>query len=46
MERRKALDEEFQRLHGDEPAEGTQFYEYLLGFYPTHERAPKSPNRK
>ena len=46
MERRKALDEEFQRLHGDEPAEGTQLYEYLLGFYPTHERAPDVPEQK
>ncbi|HKF39274.1 MAG TPA: hypothetical protein VKB35_20425 [Ktedonobacteraceae bacterium] len=46
MERRKALDEEFQRPHGDEPAEGTQLYEYLLGFYPTHERAPEIPEQK
>ena len=37
---------EFQRLHGDEPAEGTQLYEYLLGFYPTHERAPEIPEQK
>jgi DNA-binding transcriptional ArsR family regulator len=40
LERLEALDEEFQRLHGDEPAEGALLYEFLMGFYPTHERAP------
>jgi DNA-binding transcriptional ArsR family regulator len=40
LERMKALDEEFEALHGDTPTEGTQLYEYLMGFYPTHERAP------
>jgi len=35
-----ALEGEFQRRHGDAPAEGTQLYEFLIGFYPTHERSP------
>src|SRR6185437_9516112 len=39
LERLEALDNEFARLHGDAPAEGTQLYEFLMGFYPTHERA-------
>jgi DNA-binding transcriptional ArsR family regulator len=42
MERLRALDDEFQRLHGDEPAEGTQLYEFLMGFYPTHQRSPRA----
>ncbi|HEY7346805.1 MAG TPA: helix-turn-helix domain-containing protein [Ktedonobacterales bacterium] len=40
LERLEALDDEFQRLHDDAPPEGAQLYEFLMGFYPTHERAP------
>ena len=40
MERLMAVNDEFQRLHGDEPAEGAQLYEFLMGFYPTHQRSP------
>ncbi len=40
MERLWALEQEFQRLHSDAPTEDTQLYEFLLGFYPTHERSP------
>lgn len=43
LERLNALDNEFADLHGDTPAEGTQLYEFLMGFYPTHERAPDAP---
>lgn len=39
-DRLRALEEEFQRLHGDQPAEGAQLYEFLIGFYPTHEHSP------
>jgi hypothetical protein len=46
MERREALSNEFQRLHGDEPAEGTQLYEFLIGFYPTHQRSPAAPEQQ
>ncbi len=46
MERLWALDDEFQRLHGDQPAEGTQLYEFLIGFYPTHERAPDASEQQ
>lgn len=35
-----ALEHEFQRLHGDQPAEGAHLYEFLCGFYPTHEHSP------
>ena len=42
MERFQALDNEFQRLHGDTPAEGTQLYEFLMGFYPTHQHSPRA----
>jgi DNA-binding transcriptional ArsR family regulator len=41
-----ALEEEFQGLHGDKPAEGTQLYEFLIGFYPTHERSPHATERQ
>jgi DNA-binding transcriptional ArsR family regulator len=46
MERLWALADEFQRLHGDQPAEGAQLYEFLVGFYPTHERAPDAPEQQ
>ncbi len=31
---------EYQALSHEAPAEGAQFYELLLGFYPTHEHSP------
>lgn len=39
-DRLEALEHEFERLHGDQPAEGAQLYEFLMGFYPTHEHSP------
>ena len=39
-ERLRALMEEYERLHGNEPDEDTLLYEMLMGFYPTHERPP------
>ncbi len=30
----------YERLHANQPDEGTLLYEFLLGFYPTHERSP------
>jgi len=39
-DRLEALEKEFQRLHSDKPAEGAQLYEFLMGFYPTHEHSP------
>lgn len=40
MERLGELEDEFRHRHGDTPAEGTQLYEFLVGFYPTHEHSP------
>ncbi len=43
IERLWALTEEFQRLRDGQPGEGTQLYEFLIGFYPTRERAADIP---
>jgi len=40
QDRLKALVQEFQPPHLAEAAEGTQLYEFLLAFYPTHEHPP------
>jgi len=46
MDRLGALDDEFQRLHGDKPDEGTLLYEFLIGFYPTHEHSPAATGQQ
>ena len=44
IQRLHALMDEFDALRPDTTAEGAQLYEFLLGFFPTHERPTTPPN--